>query len=187
MQSFNGISIPNIKGDWQIENASTAIKALQCLNIELDLIKTSQALQSIELNGRLQYVSYQPDVILDVSHNQEAAASLSKWLEKNPIQGKTITVFSVLDDKNFKKWAKDFKHVVDVWCVSEIDSSRAMPCSEMIKVLANHSKLIISNENLNDSFNTAIKISKDIDRIIVFGSFYTVSEIYVKNFEKLAK
>jgi len=168
----------NIQGKYQQKNAKTAIMALQTLKAQLtisgDDIKS--ALQEVKLSGRLEIISTNPAVILDVSHNEQAAQSLSQWLQDNPIKGKTIAVFAVLTDKKAAQWFDYFSEIIDVWCVSQVESARAMPVPDLITQLANTASLISSFISVETAMNKAQLMALPEDRIVVFGSFYTVSE-----------
>lgn len=169
----------NIKGDYQISNSKTAITALKV--IEPSLLITEEhirtGLQNIQLDGRLQVVSNNPEVIVDVSHNKQAAESLAEWLKNNPIEGKTFAIFAVLKDKMAMDWLHNFSGLIDVWCISEVESERAMPTNELLKVLADFANLIVSFQTVPKAMKAARTMSSKTDRIIVFGSFYTVSEV----------
>lgn len=177
------IDVPelNIQGSYQVINAKTAITALMHLSgFEFNQIAINKGLKNINLQGRLQVVSNKPTVIVDVSHNKQAGKCLAQWLQSNPISGKTIAVFAVLADKNPIDWLGEFSNVVDLWCISQVRLERAMPKQELVMLLANNASLITSHETVSVAFDKAKLIADKIDRIIVFGSFYTVSEVLIK-------
>ncbi|MCF6288710.1 MAG: bifunctional folylpolyglutamate synthase/dihydrofolate synthase [Proteobacteria bacterium] len=168
----------NIKGQYQQTNTTTAITAIQQLthlNITENIIK--KALKNIQLQARLEVIASKPDIIIDVSHNQQAALELTNWLKQNPITGKTIAVFAVLADKQVVNWLQYFKDTIDVWNISQVESVRAMPTNELLQILSNSARLIISHKNIKTAIQSAQAIATTEDRIIVFGSFYTVSEV----------
>jgi len=167
----------NLIGNYQQKNINTAIKALKTLSLSISQKDIEKGLKKVKLKGRLQTISTNPEVIIDVSHNEQAAIELANWLKENTIQGKTLAVFSVLDDKNVDKWLSYFRHVIDVWCISQIDSYRAMPKQELLINLSDSARLITSFDSIKKAFEGAKLMSKENDRIIVFGSFYTVSEV----------
>ena len=168
----------NIAGDYQIKNVKTAILALKSLNqLQISDENIQQGLKNIQLFARLQIVSHNPEVIVDVSHNQQAAIELSNWLQQNPIKGKTIAVFAVLADKKPINWLHYFQAVIAVWCISQVDSERAMPTNELLQALAESAQLICSFDSVSQAYEKAKIMAEKDDRIIVFGSFYTVSEV----------
>jgi dihydrofolate synthase/folylpolyglutamate synthase len=124
----------------------------------------------------LQKLQPNPEIIVDVSHNEQAAKSLLKWLSHHPVKGKTIAVFSVLADKNPKNWVHLFKDTIDMWFISQTISERAMPKQELLKTLSESAQLICSFNTISDAFTQAVNVVDNDDRVLVFGSFYTVSE-----------
>lgn len=179
--SDESIELPqlNIAGDFQLKNARTAITALKLVQPQLTISEEQirLGLQSIQLQARLQVISENPQVIVDVSHNKQAAICLSNWLRSNPIEGKTLAVFAVLADKNPMDWLNKFSDIIDIWCISQVDCDRAMPTKDLLKVLANSAQLITSFTTVKLALEKAKIMANENDRIIVFGSFYTVSEI----------
>lgn len=168
----------NLKGEYQQKNANSAIVALTALSKQLNITDKNikKGLLDVKLSGRLEILSTNPTVIIDVSHNEQAAQELSSWLKENPIQGDTIAVFAVLADKNAAKWFGYFQNIIDVWCVSEVENPRAMPVKELLEQLAEHASLITSFSTVQIAMDKAKKMAAPQDRIIVFGSFYTVSD-----------
>ena len=171
------IQSTNLEGDYQLKNIRTALTALNTLNLPITAQDISKGLNNIKLKGRLQTISHKPDVIIDVSHNKQAAKELAKWLKNNPVSGRTLAVFSVLEDKKFTEWLPMFETLIDVWCVSQIDNYRAIKRQDLIISLANTAQLITSYDGITHAFKGAKIMSNDNDRIIVFGSFYTVGEV----------
>jgi dihydrofolate synthase/folylpolyglutamate synthase len=168
---------PNIRGDWQLKNAATAITALKSLNLIITEDEFRKGLVCIQLDARLQLLSRSPDVYIDVSHNAQAAKSLSNWLHQNPIEGNTIAVFAVLGDKEPINWLHYFNNTINVWCISEVNSERALKTNELLKDLSKYSELILSFDSIKQAYLNAKVVASERDRIIVFGSFYTVSEV----------
>ncbi len=168
----------NLKGDYQQKNAKTATVALKALskNLHISDKDIEKGLLDIKLSGRLELISSNPSIIIDVSHNEQAAGELSQWLETNPIEGKTIAVFAVLSDKNATNWYGYFKDTIDIWCVSKVDNSRALPVKDLITELASSTSLITSFASVENAMTNAKTMALSNDRIIVFGSFYTVSD-----------
>jgi dihydrofolate synthase/folylpolyglutamate synthase len=170
---------PNLRGQYQYKNAATAIaaiKAIKALNIRDAQINAG--LQNIKLQGRLQLISNSPQIYVDVAHNKQAAKSLQQWLADNPVKGKTIAVFAVLADKLAIDWLHLFADSIDCWCISSVDSQRAMPRQQLLQLLADNTQLLTSFASVTEAYNAATSMLKtDQDRIIVFGSFYTVSAV----------
>ena len=169
----------NLIGEYQQKNINTAITALKSLSdlINISSKEIQKGLLSVELSGRLQVIKNNPKIIVDVSHNKQAAKELASWLKAHPINGQTIAVFAVLADKVAIEWLNYFNGVIDNWNISQVTSDRAMPTKEVLKALSNTALLITSHDTVAQAYMAAKQMANAKDRIIVFGSFYTVSEV----------
>lgn len=178
VDSFLHVSEMNIKGKYQTKNVRTAITALSLMSeVHVSKENIKRGLLNVQLNGRLQTIATQPEIIVDVSHNKQAAKSLASWLRENPVIGKTIAVFAVLKDKQPIAWLDDFKGLIDCWCISDLQFERTLNKNELLQLLVDSYKLVMSFESVHQAYTKARVIAEPDDRIIVFGSFYTVSEV----------
>ncbi|WP_395376379.1 bifunctional folylpolyglutamate synthase/dihydrofolate synthase [Marinicella sp. W31] len=169
----------NLKGDWQYYNLAAAIVALEALDIELQAPKVDQALSHVRLNGRLQLIQDKPQVILDVAHNVQSVEMLTEWLQKNPVQGATRAVFSVLQEKQAEQWLSHIDAAIDHWFIAEVKGSeRGVSKSDLLTLMAEEVKMVSAFNNLVDAYENALLCSEPEDRVIVFGSFYVLAEIY---------
>ena len=168
-----------LRGDFQYNHAAAALQALEIIEpIVLDNIKLlSKGIENISLIGRYQKISSDPEIIIDVAHNADSAEKLMDNLNKERKKN-TIAVIGVLKDKDVYSLIKPMINHVDKWYCGTINSDRGMN-SEEIKTRMSTS---INQENIKtfDSINKACSqaiasLGKN-DRLIVYGSFYTVSE-----------
>ncbi len=117
-------------------------------------------------------------VIADVAHNPQAAQSLASNLKAQPCEGRTLAVFAMLADKDINSVIELLDPVVDIWYLAGLKNAR----SATTKALASSLKAINSNavvllfENVADALDTAYKEVGKSDRIVAFGSFYTVAD-----------
>jgi dihydrofolate synthase/folylpolyglutamate synthase len=193
------LPLPVLQGRYQLNNAACAITAIESLQsrlpVEIDAIKNAMLL--VRLAGRFQTVSKfvatsdMPWVILDVAHNPHAAKALAENLrviktERSSIRsGKTFAVFAMLADKDIKGVIDAVKHEIDAWYVAGIDHARGALAKDLAEIIAS----VIPNASIqifNDANNAYQQACIDIeacidvnenDKIIVFGSFFTVSTV----------
>ncbi len=174
---FEGLNRPNLQGDWQIQNAAAAINVLLRMGHDLDKTHINQALQNIQLSGRLQTISEQPKIIADVAHNAQSAGALAEWLKQNPIKGQTRAVFSVLNDKQVETWLPYLEGFIDHWLVFELQGPRAMPINELKFTMADHVQLMSFFNTAAECFELGKKMTQTDDRLLVFGSFHVLDEV----------
>lgn len=164
-----------------LQNMSTVLMAITLLQDQLPVTRKAidQGLASVTLPGRIQVVEGRVMHIFDVSHNPEAVAHLSKKLKTLPCYGKTYAVFSMLMDKDIKASITAIHTQIDEWYIAPLKTKRA---ASKDMLLAAFKKANIHCVTLCTSIEEAYQrtISKCLqgDRIIVFGSFHTVSETF---------
>jgi dihydrofolate synthase/folylpolyglutamate synthase len=184
---FSGLGYPALRGANQILNASAVIAALMALHQRLPVsaqdIRNGFAL--VELPGRFQVLPGQPTVILDVAHNPHAAATLAQGLDKMGYHPYTYAVFGAMSDKDIEGVIKPLLEIVDFWYCVDLPTPRA---SNAIALAQKLEGMGIPVKNGADggiecfpdpaaAYQKAMSKAGEGDRIVVFGSFYTVAGV----------
>ncbi|MDT8282138.1 MAG: folylpolyglutamate synthase/dihydrofolate synthase family protein [Gammaproteobacteria bacterium] len=207
-----GLPVPNLIGEFQKNNAATAIMAFQTLleskklTLEADFFSVlTKALVAINLYGRFQKVNLKPLVYVDVAHNPQAALALSSQLKKRQwqsVSGKTWAIVAMLADKDITGVLSKLVDDVDIWCFSGLEiSHRGQSVTSLYQGLPGslfiHEKPLMTQQNQQDlalnqctilsetvllaetvktACNLLLSKAAEDDRIVIFGSFYTVAE-----------
>ena len=181
---------PALKGEYQLSNAACAIATVESLQLKLPVkeLAMTSAMQQVALAGRFQILNRHPgqhfQVILDVAHNPHAATALAENLKIHRQSGaKTYAVFAMLADKDILGVIAAVKNEIDVWYVANIDHVRGASAITLAKHIETVSPqaMIYQFDTTTQAFQQAcvdIEACKDAhenDKIIVFGSFFTVS------------
>ena len=179
------IILPKLQGDFQLANASSALMAVKIMEDQLPLTEAAiqQGIASALLPGRFQEVKINPSLILDVAHNPHAAKSLRDNLRTHSVSGKTIAVFSILRDKDILGVVAAVSLDIDAWYIAEIENERAANIDTICKAIqkVNPSAHIVTFKNIQEAYQFASNEVERNDRIIAFGSFYTVADIMKLN------
>ena len=177
----SALPYPALRGAFQLHNASAALAALDALKDKLpvSMAAVRRGLVEVVLSGRFQVVPGRPMLILDVAHNPQAARSLAQNLADLQPCHKTFAVFAMLKDKDMASVARALKGQVDVWLVAGIAAPRGATATELSRVLyAEGVKgAVLTFVTVTDALQHACNEAVDNDRIIAFGSFYTVAEV----------
>jgi len=175
------LPLPKLQGDFQLANATNALMAVKAMEDKLPLTEISiqKGITLTLLPGRFQEVKKMPSLILDVAHNQQAARSLSHNLKTHVVPGKTIAVFSILKDKDIFGVINELNLDIDDWFIAEIQNERAASIENISNTIQkiNPSAHIEAFKNIQEAYQFASKEVTRNDRIIVFGSFFTVADI----------
>ena len=180
----HSLPFPALRGNYQLKNASAALAALEALQDRLPVSQgqVKRGLLEVEWPGRMQVLPGRPVVVLDVAHNPHAARALDDALGSMGFHQNTFAVFGMLKDKDIDSVIEILKGRIDFWCVAGLESAagaRGATAELLTDKLEAH--------GLGGRFSRHISIAKayaaarekagENDRILVFGSFYTVAEI----------
>ena len=177
----SGLPHPALRGANQLLNASACLAALEAMYERLPV--SGQAIRagllSAQLPGRFQVLPGRPTVILDVAHNPHAAAVLHENLAAMPGYRKTLAVVGMLKDKDIPGVFAHLKGCVDRWFVSTLDNPRGATAAELAQALAEAQAggTIECFATPEEAWRRARGEAGESDRILVFGSFYTVAEV----------
>jgi dihydrofolate synthase/folylpolyglutamate synthase len=181
------LGYPALRGANQILNASAVIASLMALHQRLPVsaqdIRNGFAL--VELPGRFQVLPGQPTVVLDVAHNPHAAATLGQGLEKMGYHPYTYAIFGAMADKDIAGVIKPLLNSVDFWFCTDLPTSRAAGSKTLSDRLE---ELGVAIRNGDDggiecfpdpaaAYQKALSKASEGDRIVIFGSFYTVAGV----------
>ncbi|MFB6114848.1 MAG: folylpolyglutamate synthase/dihydrofolate synthase family protein, partial [Candidatus Nanohalobium sp.] len=73
---------PSIKGDCQLENINTALETLERLEkYEISRSSVVEGLKDVEVPGRMEKASENPEIVLDGAHNREGVKALARSIE----------------------------------------------------------------------------------------------------------
>ena len=182
-KTLNLNEIPNLKmiGDYQYNYAAASLLALNeilpdCLK-DYDNVKV--ALSETEISGRFQFLSKSPDIILDVAHNEDAAKSLAENIKMHRYNSIQV-VLGVLADKDVYSIVEPFSNLVDHWHIGTINSERGMNADEIsyrINSIYKNKLSIGTYTSVTTAFNQAKSTQTKDSLLLVYGSFYTVSEV----------
>jgi len=177
----NALPFPALRGAFQLHNASAALAVLDVLKdrLPVSMEAVRRGLVEVKLAGRFQLVPGKPALILDVAHNPHAARSLAQNLSSLPSSTHTYSIFSMLNNKDIAGVIAALDAYTDTWLIAGIDSPRGATAREMENVLENCRVRgeIIAFENIAEAFRYAYNAAGENDRILAFGSFYTVAEV----------
>jgi len=200
-QAVYSLPLPAMQGSYQLSNAACAVAAVEALQTSLVVAQQAiaSAMQQVAVAGRFQIIkrANAAQVILDVAHNPHAAHALAENLQFSRLEsdqrkpGRVVAVFAMLADKDIKAVVAAVKNEIDSWYVATIDHARGALAAD----LADHIHQVMVDApvyccaTIADAYlqaNADLKASNTIetcidtdenDKIVVFGSFYTVAQI----------
>ena len=168
---------PALAGAVQYRNSSSAVTAMQLLAVAgaCDQRRIARGLTSVALPGRFQVVPGDVEWILDVAHNEPAAAVLATALAARPCDSKSFAVAGMLADKDVAAVASTLDPLVDHWLLAGIDDEpRGLDARALQARLPPLRGTVELATDTTAACARARALSSPRDRVIVFGSFYVV-------------
>ncbi len=182
---YNGLAYPALRGANQLLNAAGVLAAFEALRERLPI--TAQAVRTgfalVELPGRFQIVAGQPALVLDVAHNPHSVAALAENLDQMGFYPRTHAVFGAMRDKDVGTILTRMAPLVDEWHFTDLPIARAARAEELAQL---HASLgckgpgpvgVHCHESPAQALAACVAAADPADRIVVFGSFYTVGGV----------
>jgi len=188
----NTLNRPAMRGAYQLQNAAGVLMVLELLQPGFPVTQADirEGLSNAVLPGRFQtmHISVRPQGalveqqilhIIDVAHNPSSAKVLAETAGHIACEGRTHAVFAILQDKDIAGVVLATQSIIDEWYVADLSVIRGAKSSDIAKILK--SKGVRSPVHCYASIKQALAAAhravSEKDRVIIFGSFHTVSEI----------
>jgi dihydrofolate synthase/folylpolyglutamate synthase len=184
---YAGLAYPALRGANQLMNASGVLAAYEAIRGKLPV--TAQAVRTglsmVELPGRFQIVPGQPTLVLDVAHNPHSVAALTANLDAMGYFPTTHAVFGAMADKDWEPMLTKVGPLVDRWYFTDLPTPRADSAENLkAKLQQLQAQGVIRKDvsmqtfaNPQQALDAAVAASEAADRIVVFGSFFTVGGV----------
>jgi dihydrofolate synthase/folylpolyglutamate synthase len=177
------LAYPALRGANQLLNAAGVLAALAALRERLPV--SAQAVRNglalVELPGRFQVIPGQPTLVLDVAHNPHAVAALTANLDAMGYFPRTHAVFGAMADKDLAAMLGKINPLIDHWYFTDLPTARAQSGQRLLgQWQAQNTRQNITAASYLDpaqALQAAIKAADPADRIVVFGSFFTVGGV----------
>ena len=188
---YSGLAYPALRGANQLLNAAGVLAALEALRqtlpINAQAVRTGLAM--VDLPGRFQIVPGQPALVLDVAHNPHAVAALAENLDAMGFYPTTRAVFGVMADKDLAPILARIGPLIDRWYFTDLPTPRAARAVDVKAQWAAQNQRGDVAATVHaaplEALQAAIDEADPADRIVVFGSFFTVGGVLVHGTPRL--
>ena len=183
---FGGLKLqmPNIKGQYQLENISTAIATLRILDLEIKeehiqkgvtKISDLARLQEIK-SGKLKELVKKNKLIVDGSHNEDGARALNEYLQS--LDCNKHVIVGMMSNKNHEKYISHFKNITSLTTVDIPNQPNSISGKDLVKKFKN-----LPNVKCQPNILEAIKSIKlkEGDILLITGSLYLAGEVLSLN------
>ena len=180
---LGGIKLPkpNLIGEFQLENISTAIATIRQLNhLKITDNQIKKGIQKISSIARLQEIKsgklkkFLKDnkLFVDGSHNPLGAKVLNKYLES--LDCKKHIILGMMANKDHKNYISHFKNIETIVTIDIPNQPNAIRGEDLKKKIQSFSKVQYKS-TIEDAIRS-IKLQKN-DVILITGSLYLAGEV----------
>jgi len=172
---------PSIKGDFQLENASTAIASLRTLkelNIQdqhiIEGVKKAHNTARLEeiKKGNLKDLVKDNMLICDGSHNPGGAKVLNDYL--NNLNCDVHCVIGMMANKNHEEYISYFKNIKSITTIDIPNTPNAIE-GKKLKEKFNYIPNVQYKESIKEAIKSITLNKKDV--VVITGSLYLASEV----------
>ena len=184
---FGGLKLPmpNLPGEFQLENVSTAIATARQLtdykildeHIKNGITKIESVARLQELKfGKLKDLTSNNILFVDGSHNPLGAKVLNEYLQS--LNCNKHIILGMMANKNHNEYMSYFKNIKSLTTIDIPNQPNAIKGTELKKKINN-----FENINYKDSIEEAIRSIdlKENDIILITGSLYLAGEVLILN------
>jgi len=167
-----------LQGIHQRINAAVAIKVIEEIidhfPVSRELIRNG--IKQARIVARFETLNVaNRTVILDVAHNPAAVQTLVDTLSELPME--TVAIFSALADKNIDDMIELASSNIRHWFLVPLSTERSVQMDTLEDKFSNTQGATVCT-GMTSAIEQAIAL-KNIQRIVIFGSFYTVADASV--------
>ena len=172
------LAIP-LLGDYQLENAATAVAVAEAL-ISLGTIISSQniakGLSQVSWPGRLQILSSKPTVVVDGAHNAYSMSKLVQAVKEYFDYKKCFVILGASCDKDISGMARELETLSNHIIITSSTHPRAALISSLAEKFDSLGIKAVAADNVAEALSKALTLAKKTDLILVTGSLFVVAE-----------
>lgn len=182
---------PALAAPVQYANAAAAIAALHALparepwqasGVFAGIV--AEGLRAVRIAGRLQSLGGDPELIVDVGHNPQAARALAQWLDRHA-DGRVHAVYGALADKDVAGVIAALGDRIAWWHLAglDVDTPRGLAAD----VLAGQVHAVLPGArvdtyaNVGAALAAARAMAQPGERVLAFGSFFVASAVLAES------
>jgi len=172
------LTIP-LLGDHQLENAATAVAALEVLassGAEISAGNIREGLARVKWAGRLQIISYPPLLVVDGAHNTYSMKRLVEAIRLNFDYDRCFVVFGTSCDKDISGMAKELIPLSPDVFVTCSSHPRAAATSLVANEFTKQCFKVKVVGGVSETLSQVLAMSGGRDLVLVTGSLFVVAE-----------
>jgi len=171
------ITIP-LLGKYQLDNAATAIGALEVLiekGNHIPKAKIVEGMAGVQWEGRLQILNRRPLVVADGAHNQDSMHKLCEALKQYFKFDKAILIIGMSADKDISGIVSELAPVFDKVIATRSVHPRSMLTAPIAAEFKKHNIDVKQTEDISVALPMALRMAGGNNLICITGSLFVAS------------
>ena len=186
---YNGNTLTlHLSGEHQLENAKTALAAIETLrsngNLKISDVAIQSGFSAAQNPARLELLSENPIVLLDGAHNPNGIEALKKAISKFLSDKPIICIMGMLADKDIDTSLAMLDGVFETVFTVPVSNPRAISSIELAQKFENYCNSVKVFDSTEQAYDEAItKAMQNDSAVLICGSLYLAGEIrpYILN------
>lgn len=173
------VSVP-MPGNFQFENAATALAALETLaesGCPVNSKSAKRGIEHVRWPGRLETIAHRPEIVVDGACNPGAMTVVAEYIASRSPRGDTAAVFAMCRDKEVVDVLSILGSAASRIVFTQVRNPRAMDAAELAAKAPQGVESFIE-PNPDDALKRAAGLVGEDGLVLVIGSLYLVGEVF---------
>jgi dihydrofolate synthase/folylpolyglutamate synthase len=178
---LNPTDVP-LRGFYQLDNARSALTAVECLREHGVFIPPETAYQGLRQThwpGRMEIISENPLVVVDGAHNHDSVAKLLLALGDSFIYQRLTLILGFSSDKDIESMVRILVPAADQVILTRANHYRAADPREVVQMAAKYAQdvsRVTTAHDVSSALDAARANADEDDLICVTGSLFVVAD-----------
>ena len=179
------LTIP-LLGDYQLENASTAVAAIDALisrGTRISSQNIAQGFSQVSWPGRLHILNREQTVVVDGAHNAYSMSKLVAAVKEYFNYKKCFVIFGTSCDKDISGMAREIQILSNHIIITSSSHPRAASVTLVAEKFDALGVKAMEVGNVTEALSKALALANKTDLILITGSLFVVAEAidYITN------
>ncbi|NLE44067.1 MAG: bifunctional folylpolyglutamate synthase/dihydrofolate synthase [Chloroflexi bacterium] len=179
VSDFDGDYWIPLLGRYQLENAATAVAALDALRargFEIPVEAVRMGLSQVYWPGRLEIISRDPVVVVDCAHNPYSVQMLRQAVEELFPDMRWVLIFGASADKSIREMLVTLLPLSDYVIVTRSEHPRAATPMELADIVAELGSGAEVSVNVRKAIQRGLAVMPAGGGLLVTGSIFVVAD-----------
>ncbi len=163
-------------GRHQLDNAATAVLAIEALGAEIDETAVREGLAAVRWPCRIELLKRHPLVVADGAHNRDSARRLVQTLRDDLGLQDAVLIVGCSGDKDLVALASELTPIATHVIATRSRSPRAKDPAEIATVFAEQEVPVAVEEPVGAAVDAALAQGGPADAVVVCGSLFVAAE-----------